>query len=182
VRLPVPGLFNVSNALAAAAVGLTEGVDVEAIAAGLASFAPPAQRMQTKRGPKGSLLVIDAYNANPDSMRASLGSFVQAFSGRRLIAVLGGMRELGPAVAEEHRALGAFAAGLDLDKVFFLGEEGDWIREGWPSGAAVRLECFDDKAVLRGALAALLGSDAAVLFKASRSVRMEDVYEPLIEG
>ena len=181
VWIPVPGYFNVSNALAAAVVGLEEGVALDDIVRGLESFQPPAQRMQARRGKGGALFVIDAYNANPDSMKVSLQSFAAAYGGRRRVAVLGGMRELGTATADEHRALGSLAGRLDLSKVFFLGEECSWVREGWPSGSSVLLECFADKTSLREALAQ--EPDGGVyLFKASRGVKMEEVYEPLIEG
>lgn len=182
VRLPVPGLFNAYNALAAAAVGINEGVSLEDVVKGLADFRPPQQRMQVRRGKAGSLFLIDAYNANPDSMKASLESFAAAYPALRRFAVLGGMRELGPSAADEHRALGAAASRMDLEKLYFVGEEGAWVKEGWPADASFPLECVADKAALRRILTPELGPGRAFLFKASRGVALEEVYEPLLEA
>lgn len=176
VKLPVGGLFNVENALAAAAVALDEGVALGAVVRGLETFVPAAQRMQIHRGKKGAVFVADAYNANPDSMAASLRSFAGGHPGRRRVAVLGSMRELGPHAEAEHRALGALADRLDLARVFFLGPEGAWVRSG-----GARVECFDDRDALRAAVERELSPEAVVLFKASRGVKMEEIYEPLLE-
>jgi UDP-N-acetylmuramoyl-tripeptide--D-alanyl-D-alanine ligase len=177
VKLSAPGLFNVLNALAAAAVALEEGLSAEEIAAALPSFRPPAQRMQARKAKGGADFIVDAYNANPDSMAASLESFARAYAGRPRIAVLGGMRELGPAARDEHRALGELLARLKLESVFFLGPEGAWVKEGFPS-----LREFADKAALREALGRASAPGAVFLFKASRGVKLEDIYEPLIDN
>jgi UDP-N-acetylmuramoyl-tripeptide--D-alanyl-D-alanine ligase len=181
VKLPVGGLFNVSNALAAAAVALWERMPIDDVARALERFAPPPQRMQERRRPDGSVFLIDAYNANPDSMRASLESFSQSYAGSRRLAVLGGMRELGPQAEEEHRKLGRFVAGLNLDEIYFLGAEGEWFRAGAEEvtgGAPCRL--FADPEALLAALRSDVTPTTVVLFKASRSVRMERVYDPLL--
>jgi UDP-N-acetylmuramoyl-tripeptide--D-alanyl-D-alanine ligase len=180
VRLPVPGTFNVSNALAAAAVALNEGLSLEDIVRGLAGFRAPAQRMQERRGKGGSLFLVDAYNANPDSMKASLESFAAAYPRLRRVAVLGGMRELGDTSAAEHRALGALAAGAGLDKLFFLGPEGAEVAAGW-TGSKAGLTLAADKPALRSLLEKELLPNTVFLFKASRGVGMEDVYELLLE-
>lgn len=176
VTLSMPGLFNVYNALAAAAVALEEGAGFDSIADALAAFQPPAQRMQVRRGTGGEILVVDAYNANPDSMSASLESFAKAYAGRRRVAVLGGMRELGPTAQEEHRALGLQLSRLGLEAVFFFGPEGAWVKEGYPG-----LREFHDKESLREAIKKASSPGAAFLFKASRGVKMEEVYEPLLQ-
>jgi UDP-N-acetylmuramoyl-tripeptide--D-alanyl-D-alanine ligase len=181
VKLPTGGAFNVLNALAAAAVGMGEGVAIKDIVRGLESFRPAALRMQLRRGKGGALFVIDAYNANPDSMWASLESFALAYRNRRRVAVLGGMLELGASGPEEHRALGALAGRLDLARVFFLGEEGHWVRDGWREESRVSLVLVADKAALRDALAEECRADTVLLFKASRGVGLEDVFQPLLE-
>jgi UDP-N-acetylmuramoyl-tripeptide--D-alanyl-D-alanine ligase len=181
VRLPVPGLFNVMNALAAAAVAKADNISMASIAEALADFRPPQQRMQVRRAKDGVLFVIDAYNANPSSMKASLESFDRAFPDRRKVAVLGGMRELGPYAEPEHRGLGEFLAALGLERIYFLGPEGEWVRSGLSSkkqGATLAL--FQDKEALRAELRKVISGHTAVLFKASRGVRLEDVYEPLL--
>ncbi len=181
-RLPVPGLFNVSNALAAAAVAAWEGIPVDAIVQGLASFVPPPLRMQVRERGDGVLFLLDAYNANPSSMSASLDSFARAYSGRRKVAVLGSMKELGPATQAEHALLGERLASLALDGVYFLGGEGAWVREGFSkAGGRGSFEAFETHEALRAALEKALAPGTAVLFKASRGVQLEKVFEPLLQ-
>jgi UDP-N-acetylmuramoyl-tripeptide--D-alanyl-D-alanine ligase len=177
VRLPVTGLFNARNALAAAAVGLWERIPLDTVVAALESFTPPRDRMQIRTRPNGATFVLDAYNANPDSMRESLGSFAQAFAGRRRVAALGGMLELGEHARAEHRALGEFTAALGLDAVWFLGPEGAWFEEGFPPQKRDSLRLFEEKKDMANHVRADVGPGDAVLFKASRGVKLEEVYE-----
>jgi len=181
VRLPVGGRFNVTNALAAAAVGLNENLDLAAVAEALGRFQPPALRMEIRRRADDVLFVLDAYNANPTSMRASLESFAAAYPKRRRFAAVGSMLELGPHAEAEHRALGKLLASLPVDGTFFLGPEGDAVKAGHASGKTP-LSVFTDKAAFRAALAETIRSGDAVFFKASRGVRMEEVFEPLLNG
>lgn len=183
VRLPVPGLFNVSNALAAAAVALWERVPLPEVARALGTFVPPPQRMQVRRRSDGTLLVIDAYNANPDSMAASLNSFVNAYPGSPKTVVLGSMLELGEVAEQEHRRLGQVMAGLPLERIFFVGPEGPWVRAGYDeAGGKKSFTMGEDRAPLRDEIARVLRPDSVVLFKASRGVRLEEIYESLLKG
>jgi UDP-N-acetylmuramoyl-tripeptide--D-alanyl-D-alanine ligase len=137
--------------------------------------------MQMRRRPDGSLFLIDAYNANPDSMAASLKSFVQAFPHWPKTAVLGSMLELGPASEQEHRLLGRTLAGLPLERIFFVGPEGAWVRAGYTeAGGTKEFLLEEDREKVRGKIAGFLTPDAVVLFKASRGVRLEEIYEPLM--
>ena len=180
VRLPVPGIFNVTNALAAAAVALWERVPLPDVARALGTFTPPAQRMQVRRRPDGALFVIDAYNANPDSMAASLNSFVNAYPGSPKVVVLGSMLELGEVSEHEHRQLGQALATLPLERVFFVGPEGPWVRAGYDEAGGKKLFTMgEDRVALRDEIARVLRPDSVVLFKASRGVRLEEIYESL---
>lgn len=182
VRLPVPGLFNVTNALAAAAVALWERMNLLEVAAAFPNFTPPAQRMQMKRRPDGSLFLIDAYNANPDSMAAGLESFVAAFPHWPRVAVLGSMLELGDSAEHEHRSLGDQLARLPLEAVFFVGPEHGWVREGYErAGGKAPLTATEDRAALRDALGKALTPDTSVFFKGSRGARLEEIYEPFLK-
>jgi UDP-N-acetylmuramoyl-tripeptide--D-alanyl-D-alanine ligase len=182
VRLSLPGLFNVRNALAAAAVGYAEKVGVRDMAEAFASFIPPKFRMQVHKRRDNVVFVLDAYNANPTSMRASLESFAAMFPDRPKWAVLGSMKELGPGTESEHAALGETLASLPLDGVFFVGEEGSWVEKGLRArNAVLPLRLFARNPDVRQALAGVLAPGAAVLFKASRSVKLEEVFEPLLE-
>jgi UDP-N-acetylmuramoyl-tripeptide--D-alanyl-D-alanine ligase len=181
VRLPVPGLFNVTNALAAVAVALWERGLLPDVARALSSFSPPPQRMQMRRRADGSLFLIDAYNANPDSMAAGLESFVQAFPHWPKTVVLGSMLELGPSSEKEHVQLGRALAGMPLERIFFVGPEGVWVRTGYREASGKKdVLVEEDREKLRTDIARGLTSDSVCFFKASRGVRMEDLYEPLM--
>lgn len=115
VRLGVRGRHNVANALAAAAAALASGVGFDDVVAGLADAELSASRMAFHRLPGGGIVIDDAYNANPTSMRAALAALVEVEAERR-VAVVGLMAELGDTADDEHRALAAefFAAGVEL--------------------------------------------------------------------
>lgn len=180
--LPVAGLHNVHNACAAAAVGTVFGMDAAQIARALAGARQESGRQEVLHAGGGWTVVNDAYNANPDSMRASLG-FFSAFSvpGRR-IAVLGDMGELGSFSAEGHARIGRLAAESGLDALVCVGELSrgmaqaaldagmDRAKVSWaPNGDAA----FD-------ALAGTLAAGDVVLVKASHSMGLERLAERLV--
>ncbi|UNX55976.1 UDP-N-acetylmuramoyl-tripeptide--D-alanyl-D-alanine ligase [Georgenia sp. TF02-10] len=111
VTLALVGEHHVTNALAAAAAALDLGVRLPAVAAALAGAGPASpHRMAVTDRDDGVRVVDDAYNANPDSVRAALAALTTLGAGRRRVAVLGEMLELGDAADAEHRAAGAAAA------------------------------------------------------------------------
>ncbi|HET7559846.1 MAG TPA: UDP-N-acetylmuramoyl-tripeptide--D-alanyl-D-alanine ligase [Limnochordia bacterium] len=169
VSLPVPGRHQVLNALAAAAVGLTLGLAPEAIAAGLGRASLSGMRWQTENW-RGALLINDAYNAGPASMRAALATLAEAKAARR-IAVLGDMLELGPEAPRYHREVGAYTAGR-ADLVVAVGRFGAELAAG-ARAAGVPAEHLADPAAAGRRLRDLLQATDAVLFKASRGVGLE---------
>ncbi|QGH69833.1 UDP-N-acetylmuramoyl-tripeptide--D-alanyl-D-alanine ligase [Pseudactinotalea sp. HY158] len=130
VSLALVGEHHVVNGLAAAAAALLLGLSADAVAARLARTGPAsAHRMHLIDTAGGIRIVDDAYNANPESVRAALKALaamsVRAGAGRerrRTIAVLGEMRELGPDSIGEHDAIGRLAVRLNIDKLLVVGE------------------------------------------------------------
>jgi UDP-N-acetylmuramoyl-tripeptide--D-alanyl-D-alanine ligase len=123
VELPLHGEHHVGNALAAAAVASVLGMEPGAIAAALALATPRSRwRMEVTERPDGVTVVNDAYNANPDSMRAALRALMAIAGGRRSWAVLGEMRELGESSAAEHDAVGRLVADMKVSRVVVVGE------------------------------------------------------------
>jgi UDP-N-acetylmuramoyl-tripeptide--D-alanyl-D-alanine ligase len=122
VTLRVPGEHMVSNALAAAAVGLTLDVPPEQIAGALATATVSPWRMETFTTANGVRVVNDAYNANPESMAAALRAARWMAGDAHLIAVLGTMAELGPISLAEHERVGELAARLRVDRLITVGE------------------------------------------------------------
>jgi UDP-N-acetylmuramoyl-tripeptide--D-alanyl-D-alanine ligase len=112
VHLNIPGYHGVSTALAAAATALRCGLTIDAVAAGLGELRAPKRRGEIKRGPNGSTLVDDSYNANRQSVEAALEMLKAAKppKGSRRWAVLGDMLELGAYAPEEHALVGTAAA------------------------------------------------------------------------
>jgi UDP-N-acetylmuramoyl-tripeptide--D-alanyl-D-alanine ligase len=115
VSLAVSGRHMVLNATAAIAVAGELGVPIAASAAALATTSISAMRMDTRRTPSGAILINDAYNANPMSMRAALESLA-ALPARRHVAILGEMAELDDPPAA-HAEVAAFASRLGVELV-----------------------------------------------------------------
>lgn len=117
------GSYNLPNALAAATVGLHFGVNIGNIVHALENYTPTNNRSQFLRTSHNSL-IVDAYNANPTSMRTALESFA-GMEARNKMAILGDMRELGPASREEHQKIVDFieARQDSLGEVWLVGEE-----------------------------------------------------------
>ncbi len=184
VTLQFSGEHYVSNALAAAAIAVALGANLEQVADGLRAAEPASRwRMEIRVAPGGYTVVNDAYNANPESMRAALKTLAAMAAGRRTWAVLGEMRELGDASVEEHDAIGRLAVRLDISRLVCVGEgtrvmhlgasnEGSWGEE------SIHVPDVDSAiALLRGSLR----PDDVVLVKASRSIGLERVAEALLE-
>lgn len=114
VRLNLRGAHQVANALAAITAAVAAGVTVERAAEGAAEATGSRWRMALLRSPGGGVVLNDAYNANPTSMRAALDALA-ALPGRRRIAVLGAMAELGPESDSEHRQVAAYAESLGVE-------------------------------------------------------------------
>jgi UDP-N-acetylmuramoyl-tripeptide--D-alanyl-D-alanine ligase len=180
VRLACWGRHNVSNALAAAAVGLVLEVDPDDIAAGLGVWRPPAMRLQPLRA--GEVLIInDAYNSSPPAVRAALAVLAELGRGRRRVAVLGEMRELGARSAELHRQVGAEAA-RHADVVVAVGDGAAALAAGavQAGGEVVEAAATVEEAAQR--VQALVRPGDVVLVKGSRALRMERIVEVLTAG
>jgi UDP-N-acetylmuramoyl-tripeptide--D-alanyl-D-alanine ligase len=171
VTLQLHGEHHVANALSVAGVALTLGLSVDRTAAALSGAAAASRwRMEVVERADGVTVVNDAYNANPESMRAALDALVTMARGRRSWAVLGEMLELGPASAEEHAALGRAAADLGVSRLVVVGEgarpafDAALGAGGWEQ-APLLVADIDAAHVL---LQAELGSGDVVLLKSSR--------------
>ncbi|HYR95990.1 MAG TPA: UDP-N-acetylmuramoyl-tripeptide--D-alanyl-D-alanine ligase [Candidatus Binatus sp.] len=180
VRLAVPGRHNVTNALAAAAAAHALGVGIDAVAAGLEAFQPPGMRMEVTHLPNGVTVLNDAYNANPASMAAALRTLA-ASRGRRRVAVLGEMRELGAESARAHRELGVAAAAASVDALFLLGEHAETVRAGAESAGlpADRVVVAASHEDLAGRLLGYCRPGDLILLKGSRGAAMEQVLRRL---
>jgi UDP-N-acetylmuramoyl-tripeptide--D-alanyl-D-alanine ligase len=173
VQLAAAGVHNVRNALAAAACAIAAGIDLEAIVRGLEAFAPVGGRLQRKEALSGATVIDDTYNANPDSVRAAIDVLAACPAPR--ILVLGDMGEVGSQGQQFHEEIGAYANSRGIDTVLATGE----LARHLAGSGARHFEQFDE---LLAALDSKLGSksDATVLVKGSRFMKMERVVKHLI--
>ncbi len=190
VELQVLGAHQAANAAAVAGVARAVGLGLEGVAASLRSLRSLSRwRMEVHERPDGLVVVNDAYNANPDSMRSALETLARMGRERRTVAVLGEMRELGETSAEEHRAIGLLAAELGIDDVVAVGEGARAVHEaldpdegeeghGATTATRSRLVAGVDEAVAW--LRENVGGPDVVLVKASRSGGLEQVADQLV--
>ncbi|MFH1282914.1 MAG: UDP-N-acetylmuramoyl-tripeptide--D-alanyl-D-alanine ligase [bacterium] len=179
VQIPVIGKFNVYNALAAAAAAWRLGKRIEDIIKGLEEFSVPPMHMSLIRLSNTNVLINDAYNANPKSMRESILAFATMFAIKRKVVVLGTMNELGKASMQEHYDLGKVLASQALDKIFWYGEFGEYVAKGFCDqfSSSDRIKIYDSHHELVDALVKELNNPCAMLFKASRLNKFEEIVE-----
>jgi UDP-N-acetylmuramoyl-tripeptide--D-alanyl-D-alanine ligase len=186
VLLRLVGVHQVPNALAAAAVGLTVGMDVSDIAEALSGAEAASKwRMQVSELPGGVTLINDAYNSNPESARSALSALSTIAADRRAWAVLGEMAELGPAAPDAHLELGRRTAEFGVSEVLAVGEAARGIHDGaiTADGATrhgavdrtwnTRSRWVPDAAAALDVLDSEVADGDVVLVKASRSVNLQ---------
>jgi len=172
VSLPLPGVHNVRNACAAAAVAFALDLDIEQIGSALENIAPVKGRLQPLPGINACTLFDDSYNANPLSVM-SAAEFLASLDGESWL-VLADMKELGEGAKELHREVGASARASGVVRLFALGELSRHCVEGFGDGATWY---SDIDALLRDVSKA--DSSVNILVKGSRSMRMERVVDAL---
>jgi UDP-N-acetylmuramoyl-tripeptide--D-alanyl-D-alanine ligase len=183
VELGLYGSHMASNALAAAAVALELGLSPRDIAAQLSAAVPRSRwRMEVVERPDGVTVMNDAYNANPDSVRAGLETLVSLAGDRRSWAVLGEMAELGSVTAEAHASTGALARLLGVSRLVAVGEAAAALHTGAVSVGADDQQSVvvPDVAAALDLLRAELAPGDVVLVKASRSAGLDRVATALL--
>ena len=179
VSLQVVGSHQALNAAAAAAAALAAGLDLADIADALGSVSSLSRwRMELRELANGVVVLNDSYNANPDSMRVALDALASIGKDpdvRRTVAVLGVMLELGETSVAEHEVIGSYAAELGVDRVLVIGEDARGIHEG----AGERSTLVADNAAAIAWVRENVAEGDAVLFKASRGARLDEVASTL---
>ncbi|MBI1732211.1 MAG: UDP-N-acetylmuramoyl-tripeptide--D-alanyl-D-alanine ligase [Gammaproteobacteria bacterium] len=174
VSLPLPGVHNVMNALAAAACGVALGIAPERIAAGLESVRAVKGRLQLKAAHNSARVLDDTYNANPASLDAAL-AVLSEIPGRRWL-VLGDMGELGARGPEFHARAGESARRAGVERMFALGELSRHAVEEFGAGASH----YPSVETLNASLRPALAGDVTVLVKGSRAMSMERVVAAIL--
>jgi UDP-N-acetylmuramoyl-tripeptide--D-alanyl-D-alanine ligase len=178
VRLQLHGGHNVTNALAAAALAGQLGMETSAVADGLsAAVARSRWRMEVTERNDGVTVVNDAYNANPEALRAALSALVTMARGRRAFAVLGPMSELGEQADELHEQAGLAAAGAGLAGLIVVGQEAAPMLTGAKADPAWHGELLQvpDAPAAVAAVEERVRPGDVVLVKASRAANLQRV-------
>lgn len=182
VTLAILGTHNVRNALAAVLVGDALGVPRSQAAAALGSLPPARHRLERFQSTHGAVVLDDAYNANPASMREALLVLGTMQTNGERRAVLGDMLELGPDAAKLHEEVGRLVPRTAW--LYVAGEHAAAIASGARAAGipAERVRRFDDVPAMAAAVAADTRKGDLVLVKASRGMRLERVVEALAPG
>jgi UDP-N-acetylmuramoyl-tripeptide--D-alanyl-D-alanine ligase len=178
LKLPVLGEHNARNALAALAVAKVLGIDWGIATEALEKFQPPKMRLQRQwLDPPGCWVINDAYNANPDAVKAALQT-LKALPAQRRIAVLGEMLELGAFHKQGHREVGEVAAET-VDLLIVVGENAFGIAEGAQSSGMPneRIIRFETLEAAKEKWRNFLQPEDLVLLKASRAIGLERLLE-----
>lgn len=166
VETKLVGKYNFENIAAALCIGKYFKVSAAKANEAVSRYAPSNNRSQIVV--KGSnTIILDAYNANPSSMKAALEN-LKSIQAAKKVAILGDMNELGEESEEEHRKLGQLIANAGLDQVFFCGKLIQPAMEANPGA-----EYFENREQLAFYLETLSFEDTTLLIKASRSVGLE---------
>lgn len=174
VRLSLPGVHNVANALAAIAVGLACQLPLAQICKALETVRAVSGRLLSAQSDTGATIIDDCYNANPGSVQAAI-DILAACGGRRTL-MLGAMKELGSESAVLHTQVGEYALAAGIDSLWGVGDELRDTVAAFGSGA----RHFENRTALLACLSDEFGSDDTVLVKGSRSAGMEKVLQALL--
>ena len=174
------GIHNVKNALAAYCVGRELKMSPRDIVSGISRFKPDGIR-QTVEKLDGVTVIKDCYNASPDSMKSALELLDAVETSGRRISVLADMKELGEMSAELHKNVGKLVSVSKTDILLCFGEDAKYIVSGAvKSGfAEENTKFFEDKNELCDYLKSIKREGDAILFKASRAMKLEEVIEKL---
>lgn len=177
VWVPVPGMHNVYNALAAICVGREFDVPMEKIIEGIRNPERTGMRMEISEE-NGITVVNDCYNASPDSIRAALEVLSYADNPRK-IAVLGDVLEMGEFAQKAHYDLGRDVAANKVDVLVTAGENAKFIADGARDNGMENVVSFGKTLEAAGYVKDLVKSGDAVLVKASRGMHFEDVVNAI---
>lgn len=181
-RVNCPGEHNVKNALAAFSVGMLLDIEPQKLVSAIGKYRPEGIR-QSIRKVRGMTFMVDCYNAAPDSIKAAMSSLMQISvpQGGRRIAVLSDMLELGKQSRTLHRTAGEYVASAGADMLFCTGNDALHYTEGAVKKGMPQESCryFQSKQELTDALKSELHEGDAVLFKASRGMKLEEVVSAL---
>ena len=179
--IPVYGAHQVKNSLAALLIAKELGLTESQIKESLAQTSLTDMRMQPLAGLNGSLLINDAYNAAPTSMRAAFRFMGETSVKEHKWLVLGDMLELGPDEQRYHEELAQHLNKLDLQGIALFGPRMKWLADQLTDYAGEVVWTADDTTLLADTLRPKLTAQTVVLFKGSRGMKLERIIDVLQE-
>lgn len=180
--LPLPVVQLASNLASVVGMAFLMGVSLAEIKEALADFTPGDKRMNMIALAEGGLVIDDTYNANPLSMIAALEACQQINRGRKKIAVLGDMLELGAYEIEGHKNVGRKAAQL-IDILVTIGDRAKYYREGAAEAGmpSEQIFCFTDSTEALKWISENVSPKDVILFKASRGMQLDKLVQDFIK-
>ena len=178
-NIPALGQHMIYPTLMATAAAEVLGMAPDEIIRGIGAFLPTKMRMNIVRCRGDIVILNDAYNANPQSMRAAAAVLGDA-QGRRRVAVVGDMKELGPGAEQFHRAVGGYFAQSGTDRLIAVGDLARFIAEGARDAGLNQSDCFPTLDAAKNALLRELRAGVTILVKASRSMAFEKIVDFLL--
>lgn len=179
-KLPILGIHNVLNALAAMLAAESFGISFEKMNEAFSTFKLTNMRMEMLEGGKGEKIINDAYNASPTSMKAAIELVSRMTGFSKKILILGDMLELGPQEEDFHYEIGRGINGHGVDYVFTIGTLGKHIARGArQSLPEERVFSFLEKEPLIEEVKKYTDSNTLILVKASRGMRLEEIVKAL---
>lgn len=182
IHIPSPGVHQVSNALAAIAVGLELKLPMEKIIAGIGEFTNSKMRLDIIKNQE-MRIINDAYNASPQSMEVALDVLKDLGATKRKIAIFGDMLEMGQWAYEAHMDVGKYAVCKGIDYIFTVGTHGKHISEGAIVAGADKgkVLSFKTNGEVIEYLKGFVKEEDILLVKGSRGMKMEEIVQFLRE-
>jgi len=178
-KIPVMGEYNVINAIAAIETGKIADISYENIKKGLLNYMPVGDRGKIIKLTNGIKLIVDCYNANPDSLKASINSVMQAYKNSKVVLVLGDMAELGDQEQGLHRETGTFISQYPVYSLITVGEKAKFIAES-VKDTNIKVNSFLTNTEAANFLLNNLEKDSVLFFKASRCMKFEEISNILL--
>lgn len=179
INVPIPGAHNALNATLAIAACNALGVSIEEAISGISKIRLTEKRLAIKEH-KGMHIIDDTYNAAPESMKSAINTLMKS-DGKRKVAILAGMNELGPKSAEYHYEVGAYAGEQDVDLLIAVGTKAKDIADGAESILSKdKVFYFPTKDEFYHKFGEILKTGDTILVKASRGMEMEQVVDKIM--
>lgn len=173
--LDMPGEHNISNLMLGIAIAKELGVSFEEMKRGLKNIEATSMRLELIKK-DGFSILNDCYNSSPVAVKSAI-DVMKNIEGKRRIAVLGTMRELGHKSEEAHMEIGKYAKENGIEKVLCFGDFSENIKEGYGEGCTV----YENKEELIKDLLNIICGGDIILVKASRSLKFEEITKALLE-